>query len=62
MDPNAALAEIRRLNEEHANYGELSAGKTARLIELVEGLDNWLSGNGFLPEAWAGGHSQAGDF
>jgi hypothetical protein len=61
MDPNAVLAEIRRLNEVHANYGELSAGNTARLIELIESLDNSLSGNGFLPEVWASGRGQAGD-
>jgi hypothetical protein len=55
MDPNATLAEIRRLNEDHANYGELNDTDTERLVELVEGLDNWLSSNGFLPEAWASG-------
>ena len=51
MDPNAALAEIREIisgydpdSDEHDEAG--------RLVDLVEGLDDWLSKGGALPEAW----------
>lgn len=58
QDPNATLAEIRQLNEDHAAHGELGDVDTARLVELVESLDDWLSGTGSLPDAWAGGHGE----
>ncbi len=51
MDPNATLAEIRQLTKEILD-GNGSEYDAARLAELVEGLDNWLSRQGFLPTAW----------
>lgn len=57
MDPNRALADIRRL------VARLDAGFNGpepfdpadahELAELVDGLDQWLSRGGFLPDAWA---------
>ncbi len=56
MDPDACLAEIRRLVQS-INVGGGSAktrGNDAwRLAELVESLDDWIMGGGFLPRAWA---------
>lgn len=56
MDPNANLAEQRRLAgaiREAADAGVTEWGTTAiRLAELVEAMDEWMSKGGFLPEAW----------
>lgn len=59
MDPNANLVEQRLIlkrievtsSEEWPDQTEL-AGMAMRLAELVEALDGWLSGGGFLPAAW----------
>ncbi len=65
MDTNAALEEIRSTYAEmqriedapddpptdadrYARHAELSA----RLRELIEGLDTWITRGGFLPQAW----------
>ena len=50
MDPDAALEEIRAL----MNDGDSA---DVRLIELFEGLDQWLSQGGFPPAPWRGAHS-----
>lgn len=47
MDPNAALEELRRITR------RASAGDFERMCELVEALDGWISGGGFLPGGWA---------
>lgn len=49
MDPNATLAEMRKL------ISEIAPGKPISddFPLLFDGLDNWLSRGGFLPEAWA---------
>lgn len=57
MDPNAALAEIRKINSSLTDgAGLLTEGEAVatldRLSELTEGLDEWLSQGGFLPDAW----------
>lgn len=44
MDPDEALAIIRRAVEDEAPYDAL---------EAWEALDKWLSNGGFLPKAWA---------
>jgi len=57
MDPNAALDEIR------ASYRAFDLVFTdegrvdiaGRLVDLVQGLDEWLSKGGFLPSAWTHG-------
>jgi len=51
MDPNANLAEQRRLVD-RINSGKASKGDLARLADLVDSLDAWLSKGGFLPTAW----------
>lgn len=50
MDPNAALDAIRALV---ARLVESDDPDAARLAETVDGLDNWMSKAGFLPDAWA---------
>lgn len=65
MDPDATLAQIRALRHTITTGigdGEAFRADAVALAERIEALDDWLSGNGFLPDAWAGGHSQAGDF
>lgn len=54
MDPNTALAEIRALIEQINNAGlhDDGWGMADELAVLVQGLDNWLSLKGFLPDAW----------
>lgn len=50
MDPDATLREMRELvgtfNEDPECFDP------HRLVELVEALDEWLVGGGFLPSAW----------
>ena len=48
MDPNAALAEIRAIL---TNFS-FGMNEALRLAELVDGLDDWLSHGGFLPDDW----------
>lgn len=51
MDPNANLAEQRRIIA-RINEGAPFVEDERRLAELAEALDEWLSNGGFLPEAW----------
>lgn len=52
MDPNANLAEQRRLLRRFRQRNRLTAGEANRLAELVDALDEWLSQGGFMPDAW----------
>lgn len=56
MDPNAALAEIREIvkNTHDARYVtfEKIEHELERLVDLIDGLDNWLSKGGFKPRDW----------
>jgi len=58
MDPNATLAEIRRLASAIRSDADAGIGasrlplRSARLAELCEALDGWISRGGFLPDAW----------
>ncbi|TMC07896.1 MAG: hypothetical protein E6J41_15275 [Chloroflexi bacterium] len=56
MDPNAALVEIRRLLA-RGRFEDLAPTDSHRLVELVEGLDGWIAGGGFLPALWLTGRS-----
>lgn len=49
MDPNAALAQIR--DEVHEILTDRNPDPE-RLAELVNGLDEWLTNGGFLPDGW----------
>jgi hypothetical protein len=60
MDPDANLREqreiARRLLDKFMASDEdataFDEGDVVRLAELVEALDRWISGGGFLPAAW----------
>ncbi len=72
MDPNANLEEMRRLAakllaqydgpsaevNDPGDLGRVDPHDAARLVELVQALDEWLSKAGALPEAWRGASSQ----
>jgi hypothetical protein len=57
MDPDANLAEMRRIiarARERTDYDAVNdAIDLDRLADLAEALDEWLSRGGFLPEAWS---------
>jgi len=49
MDPTACLREIRALIREFQAGESIEIG---RFVDLVESLDRWITGGGFLPRAW----------
>lgn len=53
MDPNATLAEIRRLVRQSEESDGLTTNQGYELAELVGALDGWLTAGGFLPSAWS---------
>lgn len=56
MDPDAALAEIRRLlhHIDRADNDDIVRASLAeQLAVTIGGLDNWLTSGGYLPAAWA---------
>ena len=54
MDPNANLAEMREITRDIlADYQEGTIDDAARLAELIEAMDEWLSEGGFLPGDWS---------
>lgn len=57
MDPNATLEELRNLASLAADQhgGDPDADYlAARMAELFQALDEWLSKGGFAPAAWKG--------
>ncbi len=57
MDPNACLEELLRLAESTLNDYEgegsdVPRADVARTAELIEALNEWIKGGGFLPTAW----------
>lgn len=52
MDPNANLTELRKLVANNIDREFVSDHDTARMMELFDALDGWLTRGGFLPEAW----------
>lgn len=59
MDPDSNLAEQLEIAQDilkDADKGRaISEDDAVRLAELVEGLDDWLRGRGFLPKRWSRG-------
>ena len=53
MDPNANLAEQRRISSRLITVtGADRLAALERLADLSDALDEWISGGGFLPDAW----------
>lgn len=55
MDPTVVLEEIRKLIKQYneVTAPEFNAAHWAyKLVGLIEGLDEWMSKGGFLPEQW----------
>lgn len=61
MDPDAMLRRMRELTARKDAHLELDEAQVSEFVRLFVSLDEWLSGNGFLPEAWAGGHNVPGE-
>jgi len=63
MDPNKALATIRRLTAKYAFEGgsELTSDDAVEFFDAVEALDGWLSQGGFLPDGWQDARGGAGE-
>ena len=58
MDPDACLSETRKLCYALNKIVGKSKGTTTtievlRLIDLVAGLDHWITNGGFLPDDWS---------
>ncbi|MGW6054453.1 hypothetical protein [Streptomyces sp. NPDC055189] len=56
MDPDAALASLRRavdgLDSVAANPAQDWSGELIDVLEHVAALDEWISRGGFLPGDW----------
>lgn len=58
MDPDAALDELVALLDRVHILAEthlpptITAEDTRRILELIDGLDGWLTSGGFLPTRW----------
>ncbi len=60
MDPDANLEEQLRLATSLLDVGDIELDEAdmvdtatvLRLAELVQALDEWIAGGGFLPKAW----------
>jgi hypothetical protein len=52
MDPNDCLKDMLALAK---RYRECDDPQVARLCELVEAIDGWMSRGGFPPERWSSG-------
>ena len=56
MDPNATLAELRRLIREYQYRSDMllriDDEHADPIIERIGALDEWLTKGGFLPDAW----------
>ena len=52
MDPDANLAELRTLVAANIDREFVSDHVTARVMELADALDTWISQGGFLPRDW----------
>ena len=51
MDIDATLTELRELLAA-AGENMLTSDQNLRVLDLFEAMDDWLSGGGYLPDAW----------
>lgn len=56
MDPDANLQEtrelVKKIIKDYEGDDGIDPDDAARLADLVEALDGWLSKKGFLPKEW----------
>lgn len=55
MDPDATLAELRAAMENLAAatlHPPVDTTQIQEAAELFDALDEWLTGDGFLPRSW----------
>jgi hypothetical protein len=52
MDPDENLKQQRRLAERILRNEGGDSHEIVRLAELMQALDEWIAGGGFLPAAW----------
>lgn len=52
LDPDANLEEMLSLARVVGESEPIREGDAARLAELVQALDGWISKGGFLPKRW----------
>ena len=52
MDPNDTLSALRESVKNVYDGPGLSGDYVFELAEQITALDEWLSGGGFLPDAW----------
>lgn len=53
MDPNATLKRIREFIESVTDGETPDPHEWYDFIDLVEGLDDWMSRGAFMPEDWS---------
>jgi hypothetical protein len=64
MDPDANLEELRALSAamikayDSEDSNGIDQDDAARLAELVQALDAWITRGGFLPTAWQKGEAK----
>ena len=53
MDPDEALGRMREIVAEFDRSDDTArAGDCEELVDLVRGVDDWMSRGGFAPTAW----------
>lgn len=52
MDPDEALRQLRECLKALQDVEDPDGAEVAFLLERFEALDTWLTGGGFLPQAW----------
>jgi len=55
MDPDAALDELRKLAADNIEADRNDEGQEGivRMSELVQAIDGWMTGGGYLPDRWS---------
>lgn len=53
MDPNAILTTLREFSKRTINNPDnIDPDEVKEMAELFNSLDEWMSNEGFLPNAW----------
>lgn len=54
MDPDVALERMREIVTDYDHYDNDDRRNTAcsELVDIVSGIDDWMSKGGYAPTAW----------